>query len=76
MYLTLYIFARFYNHSIDESFIPKNIYHIIIILYIVVSLFLFFLIYLIGNDYLAMQVKKQVKKLRRIGKIRMVKYKA
>ncbi len=64
MYLTLCIFCGgFITILLIESFIPKNIYHIIIILYIVVSLFLFFLIYLIGNDYLAMQVKKQVKKI-------------
>lgn len=63
MYLTLCIFCGgFITILLIESFIPKNIYHIII-LYIVVSLFLFFLIYLIGNDYLAMQVKKQVKKI-------------
>ncbi|AZA90283.1 Uncharacterised protein [Chryseobacterium nakagawai] len=64
MYFTLFIFGGgFITILLIESFIPKNIYHIIIFLYIVVSLFFLFLIYLISNDYLAMQVKKQVKKI-------------
>lgn len=64
MYGTLFIFCGgFTTILLIESFITRNVYHVIIFLYILISLFLFFLIYMISNDYLAMQVKKRIKKI-------------
>lgn len=64
MYLTLLIFGGgFVTILLIQSYVAKNVYHVIIFLYILTSLFFFFLIYLISNDYLALQVKKRIQKI-------------
>lgn len=64
MYLTILIFGGgFVTIFLMEAYVPKNVYYISIFIYILASLSLFFNIYLISNDYLAMQIKKRIKKI-------------